>query len=178
MPTKLTDLDNGLIMIENVLLGGCSLFKPTAYEAGQKEKYNASVIFEPTDPTFLELKNRVHAIVMKLNDNKVPPIYKSCIIDGNTRKADYYHGKMTLSASTLYPVQVFDQARNLVNDDKAVFPGCIINIIISFWEDTKKRTAYANLNGVQLVQQGERLSGGGVDTTNFFQALSDEDLLG
>jgi len=172
--------DNKIIVLNNVMLGGNSLFVPSAFEEGKEPKFSAVLVMGWEDAQYKMLQKEVDSQLEALFDGSVPKNAGSCIIDGDDRTAEYYHGKVTVSASNKYRPQILGRRKEvLVADDDVLFAGCNVNALISLWRNPGKKGkgVFANLHGIQFVSSGERKGGGGIDVSKYFQELSDDDLM-
>lgn len=142
------------------------LFEPFAYQGTGKAKYSAKFL----------LDKKLHAGLIKqvaegikalsaatFKDKKTPPADKLCLKDGDLSGKDEEAGCWVLSASEDSRPVVVDRNRSpLVAEDDAIQPGFYVNGKIRLWAQDNQygKRINANLLGVQLVKEGERLGSG------------------
>lgn len=142
------------------------LFEPFAYQGAGKAKYSAKFLLNKQTHAALikQIAEGIKALsAASYKDKKVPAADKLCLKDGDLSGKDEEAGCWVLSASEDSRPVVVDRNRSpLVAEDDAIQPGYYVNAKIRLWAQDNQygKRINANLLGVQLVKEGERLGSG------------------
>lgn len=172
------------------------LYKASAMEAGQQEKYGADFILQPdsvvlrvnpdgskTKTTLKDAELAVANEAWKANGAKVLATLegsKKAIRDGDkrTNKAgdiyEGYEGNWYVTAKSPTRPLLIDQARQPVTEaDGTIYSGCYVNAIIEIYANTQptKKGVFAGLKGVQFVRDGDAFGGGAPAAANEFDVV-------
>lgn len=172
------------------------LYKASAFEAGQQEKYGADFILQPdsvvlrvnpdgskTKTTIKEAELAVATEAWKANGAKMLATLegsKKSIRDGNKRTNNSgevyegYEGNTYVTAKSPTRPLLIDQGRQPVTeDDGVIYSGCYVNAIIELYANTKPATkgVFAGLKGVQFVRDGDSFGGGAPAKADEFDAV-------
>lgn len=172
------------------------LYKASAMEAGQPEKYGADFILQPdsvvlrvnpdgtkTKTTLKDAELAVANDAWKANGAKVLATLegsKKAIRDGDkrTNKAgdiyEGYEGNTYVTAKSPTRPLLIDQQRQPVTEaDGTIYSGCYVNAIIELYANTQptKKGVFAGLKGVQFVRDGDAFGGGAPAAANEFDVV-------
>lgn len=172
------------IVLKNVRLSYEHIFRPDAIAEGSEPKYSASWIIPKDHPQIPSIK----AALVKVLDEKFPGKRKpggpwpaklhNPLKDGD-EMADTnpeYAGCYVLKSSSKNRPKVYDRRKNPITaEDEIIYSGCICNtsLTVASFDAQANKGVTVYLNGVQFVEDGERLSG--YDASNDFEALDGED---
>lgn len=172
------------------------LYKASAMEAGQQEKYGADFILQPDSvvlrvnadgtKTKTTLKDAELAVANEAWKGKgqqmldvLEPSKKS-LRDGDKRVNksgdiyEGYEGAWYVTAKTPTRPLLIDAARQPVTEaDGTIYSGCYVNAIIEIYANTqpKKKGVFAGLKGVQFVRDGDAFGGGAPAAANEFDVV-------
>lgn len=165
------------------LLYAAALFEPQRGPNGEGEpKHSATLGFPPNHPAVAAIKDGFRKVAEAKWGAKAGEMFamlkagdKLCLHDGDA-KADKegYKGMLYLSASNKLKPLVVDQLVQPVSANSGVvYSGCYVNATIELWAQDNKfgKRINASLMGVQKIRDGQRLSGGGVASTNDFEPI-------
>lgn len=179
------------IMIRNIRLSYEHIFKPSQFDESQDAKYSATLIISKDHPdlamvkkTFMEVGKE--SFPSDFTGNAWPRGYTCSLKDADTatdsngvilaEKNPVYKGCYILEAnSTRRPVTLNRNKSAVAEEDGIIYAGCWVNASIGVGGYTYgkiKKGVKAYLNGVQFVKDDEKF---GMDTTNDFDALDDDD---
>lgn len=153
----------------------CHLFKPYAYQPGQEEKYQVTVLVPKTDTaTMQRIKDAIEAakqrgITDKWN-GQCPPILNTPVYDGDgVRPSDGMpfgdeckgHWVFTASAKVDYPPEVVDKMGNPIINQSEVYSGMYGRVNVTFFPYMfgGKKGIGCGLGPVQKLRDGETLGG-------------------
>ena len=165
------------IVTPEALLCFPSLFEPKGFENSERKTYNCVLVFpKGTDLTALK------TIAKEALAEKFPSGAKSArspFRDGNEKVdewGEHFRDATYIRASSNVKPGIADRARRLVTDPDAVYAGQFVKAAVhAYGYDTKgNRGVSFGLDAVQLVRDGDPLSGGGKAAINLFECL-DED---
>lgn len=160
------------MLIENVRLSFPSLFKPTAFQAGQDPKYSATLIIPKDHPQV----DTINAAISKCAEDKwgqkagavmkAIPADKKGLRDGDSEKGhlDGFADSYFFNASTGKRPSVFHRDRTpLTAEDDVIYPGCYVNVQVEPWAQDNQYGKRINwtLRGVQFREDGESFGAGG-----------------
>ena len=151
------------------------LFKPYAYQPGQEEKYQVTVLIPKTDTATMERINAaIEAAKQKgINDKwngQCPPILNTPVYDGDgVRPSDGLpfgaeckgHWVFTASAKAEYPPEVVDKMGNPIINQSKVYSGMYGRVNVTFFPYMfgGKKGIGCGLGPVQKLRDGEALGG-------------------
>lgn len=172
------------------------LYKATALEAGQQEKFGADFILQPdsvvlrvnadgtkTKTTLKDAELAVAAEAWKANGAKILATLegsKKAIRNGDlrTNKAgevyEGYEGRTYVTAKTATrPLLVNANRQPVTEEDGTIYSGCYVNAIIELYANTQptKKGVFAGLKGVQFVRDGDAFGGGAPAAANEFDVV-------
>lgn len=146
--------------LQNVRISYARLFEPRAFAPGDPEKYSTQILIPKDDKENLEkLKNAIESAKEDLGKKVKPKI--SVWRDGDTDSSanDATAGHIFFNASASDKPPVVGKSRQPLTKDE-IWSGCYCNVIVSIYGTLKGGAKVcAGLNGVQLVQHGDRLDG-------------------
>lgn len=152
------------------------LFKPKASRPGQEPKFSLSIIIPKSDKkTIKDIKRAIENAKLLGKEKwkgKIPAVIKTTFHDGDIEKPEdpAYENAYYVSCSSYKKPPVIDADRNAIHDENDLYPGCYGRVLLNFYPydaDGSKGIA-AGLNGVQLLEEGERLGGGSIDVEEAF----------
>lgn len=151
------------------------LFKPYAYQPGQEEKYQVTVLVPKTDTaTMGRINAAIEAAKQKgINDKwngQCPPILNTPVYDGDgVRPSDGLpfgaeckgHWVFTASAKAEYPPEVVDKMGNPIINQSEVYSGMYGRVNVTFFPYMfgGKKGIGCGLGPVQKLRDGEALGG-------------------
>ena len=158
-----------------VRLSYVHLFKPYAYQAGQEEKYQVTILVPKTDQdTMARISAAIDAakqrgIADKWN-GQCPPIVQVPVYDGDgVRPTDGMpfgpecrgHFVFTASAKTDYPPEVVDRMGNPIINQSEIYSGIYGRVNVTFFPYSYggKKGIGCGLGPVQKLRDGEMLGG-------------------
>ena len=164
----------------------CHLFKPYAYQPGQEEKYQVTVLVPKTDTaTMQRIKDAIEAakqrgITDKWN-GQCPPILNTPVYDGDgVRPSDGMpfgdeckgHWVFTASAKADYPPEVVDKMGNPIINQSEVYSGMYGRVNVTFFPYMfgGKKGIGCGLGPVQKLRDGETLGGSMPSASQVFGA--------
>lgn len=153
----------------------CHLFKPYAYQPGQEEKYQVTVLVPKTDTATMQRINaaieaaKQRGIADKWN-GQCPPILSTPVYDGDgVRPSDGMpfgdeckgHWVFTASAKVDYPPEVVDKMGNPIINQSEVYSGMYGRVNVTFFPYMfgGKKGIGCGLGPVQKLRDGETLGG-------------------
>lgn len=158
-----------------VRLSYAHLFKPYAYQPGQEEKYQVTVLIPKTDTaTMGRINAAIEAAKQKgINDKwngQCPPILNTPVYDGDgVRPSDGLpfgaeckgHWVFTASAKAEYPPEVVDKMGNPIINQSEVYSGMYGRVNVTFFPYMfgGKKGIGCGLGPVQKLRDGEALGG-------------------
>lgn len=176
------------------------LFKASAFEAGQQEKYGADFILQPdsvvlrvnadgskTKTTLKEAELAVATEAWKANGAKMLASLeasKKSIRDGGKRTNNAgevyegYEGAQYVTAKTATrPLLIDAQRQPVTEEDGVIYSGCYVNAIVEIYANTKPATkgVFAQLKGVQFVRDGDAFGGGAPARADEFDVVDGAD---
>lgn len=176
------------------------LYKASAMEAGQQEKFGADFILQPdsvvlrvnadgskTKTPLREAELAVATEAWKANAAKVLATLegsKKSIRDGDLRvnKAgdvyEGYAGNWYVTAKSPTRPLLVDQNRVAVTEeDGTIYSGCYVNAIVELYANTQptKKGVFAGLKGVQFVKDGDAFGGSAPAAANEFDVVEGAD---
>lgn len=176
------------------------LYKATAMEAGQQEKFGADFILQPdsvvlrvnadgtkTKTTLKDAELAVATEAWKANGAKVLASLeasKKAIRDGSKRvnkAGDVYEGyegnTYVTAKSATRPLLVDANRQPVTEEDGAIYSGCYVNAIVELYANTQptKKGVFAGLKGVQFVKDGDAFGGGAPAAATEFDVVEGAD---
>ena len=164
----------------------CHLFKPYAYQPGQEEKYQVTVLVPKTDTaTMQRIKDAIEAAKQRgLTDKwngQCPPILNTPVYDGDgVRPSDGMpfgdeckgHWVFTASAKADYPPEVVDKMGNPIINQSEVYSGMYGRVNVTFFPYMfgGKKGIGCGLGPVQKLRDGETLGGSMPSASQVFGA--------
>ena len=151
------------------------LFKPYAYQPGQEEKYQVTILVPKTDT---DTMGRINAAIEAAKQKGIsgkwngmcPPIVPTPVYDGDgVRPSDGMtfgpeckgHWVFTASAKADYPPEVVDKAGNPIITQAEVYSGMYGRVNVTFFPYAfgGKKGVGCGLGPVQKLRDGEALGG-------------------
>ena len=151
------------------------LFKPYAYQPGQEEKYQVTILVPKTDT---DTMGRINAAIEAAKQKGIsgkwngvcPPIVPTPVYDGDgVRPSDGMafgpeckgHWVFTASAKADYPPEVVDKAGNPIITQSEVYSGMYGRVNVTFFPYAfgGKKGVGCGLGPVQKLRDGEALGG-------------------
>lgn len=176
------------------------LYKATAMEAGQQEKFGADFILQhdsvvlrvnadgtKTKTTLKDAELAVATEAWKANGAKVLASLeasKKAIRDGSKRvnkAGDVYEGyegnTYVTAKSATRPLLVDQHRQPVAEEDGAIYSGCYVNAIVELYANTQptKKGVFAGLKGVQFVKDGDAFGGGAPAAATEFDVVEGAD---
>lgn len=158
-----------------VRMSYCHLFKPYAYQPGQDEKYQVTVLVPKTD---MDTMKRINAAIEAAKqrgvsdkwNGQMPPICPTPVYDGDgVRPSDGMafgqeckgHWVFTASAKADYPPEVVDKMGNPIINQSEVYSGMYGRVNVTFFPYAYggKKGIGCGLGPVQKLRDGEALGG-------------------
>lgn len=169
-----------------VRLSYVHLFKPYAYQAGQEERYQVTVLVPKTDGTTMARMNaaieaaKQRGVSDKWNGQS-PPILATPVHDGDgVRPSDGTafgpeckgHWVFTASAKADYPPEVVDKMGNPIINQSEVYSGMYGRVNVTFFPYAfgGKKGIGCSLGPVQKLRDGESLGGSAPTAAQAFGA--------
>lgn len=166
-------------------------FKPKAFRAGQKPRFENTILLDPTNAEHKEMLKKVHAeakaLVAKAGMDWADFEEGLCFGSGDKGKKskyDGYKGMWWISASTPEdsPPQIIDRGLNELKVDaqgrepKEPYSGCYGIMLITLWLQNNEygKRINANFKVAQYIKPGPAFSNQQVDVSQHFQALEDD----
>ncbi len=186
------------IRLRNVRLSFLKLEKPEAYEAGQKEKYQATALLDPSDAEHAQQIKLVQQAALQLASDaygEVPDELKLEALqrlpfgmaEKHPKKKGYdgYKGMFYVVLSNTIKPAIADRKGDTVLPGEPEFPysGSYGNVNLSLWAllgDNRRKYGPrigANLIGVQFVRNGEAFGQAPPSAEEEFEALEDNGLV-
>lgn len=187
------------LMIQNARVSFANgLYKASAFEAGQAEKFGADFIL--TDKTTVlevradgtKVKTTLKAAELAVANEAWKGKGASMLEDleaskkayrnGNKRKNkngevyEGYEGNWYITAKNTQRPTLLDKARQPVTEeDGIIYSGCFVNVSIDLYANTKPATkgVFAALKGVQFAGDGEAFGGGGTARADEFDEVTE-----
>ena len=158
-----------------VRLSYVHLFKPYAYQAGQEEKYQVTILVPKTDQeTMARINAAIDAAKQKGTADKwngvCPPVVQTPVYDGDgVRPSDGMpfgaeckgHFVFTASAKADYPPEVVDRMGNPIINQSEIYSGIYGRVNVTFFPYAfgGKKGIGCGLGPVQKLRDGEALGG-------------------
>jgi hypothetical protein len=186
------------IALKNVRLSFPHLFEPKAFNPGQKPRYEATFLLDPS--------KKEHAAAIKLIVDTANECLERAFgetpkgiecgfqfADGETaidlggvkwrgkpKEYEGYQGMFCISTNSPNRVTVVDQRRApLAESDDRIYGGSWVNASITLWIQDNQfgKRVNANLRAVQLVNSGEAFGVRAADPEEEFEIIEDDDEL-
>lgn len=160
------------------------VFKPTAVNEGDQEKYSTAILISKKDKeTIKKVNDAVRAAYDEGKAKHKLPAFDKCktpLRDGDEERPDdeNYQGMMFMNANSSNRPGVVDENRDEIIDKEEFYSGCYGRASVNFYAFGDKHPSKGiacGLNAVQKLEDGDRLSGGGFNADDF--ANEDESLM-
>lgn len=160
-----------------------NVFEPKAISEDQEKKYSVSLIIPKSDTrTIDKIKKAVQAALEEGKSSKfggkIPAKYKNPLRDGDEERPDdeNYADSYFVNANANKKPGVVDENRDEIIDKDEFYSGCYGRASINLYafNVNGNKGIAAGLNGVQKLEDGERLGGG---VFNADEDFGDDDLL-
>lgn len=171
------------LIIKNARLSYAHLFKADAIAEGSEPKFSASIIIRKDDPQVANIKAALWKALQarfadKLKSGSWPSSLHNPLKDGDEMADDHpeYAGCWVLrSSSKTRPIVLGRRKEALTEEDGVIYSGCFCNFSLAAaaFDAQAKKGVTVYLNGVQFVQDGDRLAG--FDATNDFDSLDEDE---
>lgn len=178
------------IALKNVRLSFPRLWEPKSFEEGQKPRYEATFLLDPSDKAHLELiDKRLPAVFRELAEEAYTSkkdvenfmkVFKSSqgYADEEGKVYDGYEGMYFIASHNTQPPAIIDRDKSPLGAESGKpYAGCYVNASISFWLQDNKygKRINTNLRGVQFLRDGEAFGAGIPDVDGEFDDESDDD---
>lgn len=166
------------ITVKNVRIGYEHVFEANSFD-NNEPRYSCVLLIPKTDAANVQAISDALGEAYALGKadpkkwaGKDPAVVDYALKDGDLKdheKNPEYAGHWYINAKDKNKPLVVDRNRNLILDTSKVYSGCFCNVIVNFFPflNKGKYGISASLQGVQLVADGERLSGGGASIDDF-----------
>lgn len=176
------------------------LYKASAMEAGQQEKFGADFILQPesvvlrvnadgtkTKTTLKDAELAVATEAWKANASKILATLeasKKSVRDGSKRvnkSGDVYEGYegnwYVTAKSPTRPLLIDQNRQPVAEEDGTIYSGCYVNAIVELYANTQptKKGVFAGLKGVQFVRDGDAFGGGAPAAATEFDMVEGAD---
>ena len=170
-----------------VRLSYVNLFKPSAAQPGQEEKFSATILLPKSD---VETKQRIDAAIEAAKQKGaadkwggvIPPLVQVPIHDGDGVRpsdgmpfGDECKGcwVFTASAKVDYPPEVVDRQLNPIINQSEIYSGCYARVNVNFFPYMfgGKKGIGCGLGPVQKLEDGEPLASGAPNAKDVFSAF-------
>lgn len=167
------------MLIKNARLSFPSIFKPSAFEAGQTEKYSGTFILDPGHPQTTAIAEEMSRVAVekwgdatgKLPNGLVEILkQKPCVRKNETKvnksgdpMSGFEPGGVFFNASNSLKPTAIDQYGNEITEASGkIYAGCRVNVVVDFWAQDNKfgRRINASLGGIQFHADDEAFGGG------------------
>ena len=178
---NLTNVTTGKVRLSYV-----HVFKPYAYQPGQEEKFQVTILVPKTD---MDTINRINAAIEAAKQRGVsdkwngvcPPIVPTPVYDGDgVRPSDGMafgpeckgHWVFTASAKADYPPEVVDANLNPIINQSEIYSGIYARVNVNFFPYAfgGKKGIGCGLGPVQKLADGEALGGSAPTASQAFGA--------
>lgn len=171
------------VVTDKVRFSYAHVFKPSAMEEGQTEKYSVSVIIPKSNKKLIaKIQEAIKAATeegkVKLG-GKIPANLKTPLRDGDIDREDdeSYANSMFINANSTRKPAVVDADLDPILDADDFYSGCYGRVSLNFYayNASGNKGIAAGLGNLQKLEDGERLSGGGSTAEDDFG--SDDSML-
>ena len=174
--------EDNIIMLHNVRLAFPELWTAKKVNDEGKAAFSASFLFPPDHPAAATVKVAIAKTAKAKWGAKAGEILqalvaadKVCLHNGDTKSnLEGYSGNLFVSArGPVRPLVLNDDKSPLTEADGRPYSGCFVNAQIAIWaqQNTYGKRINAQLRGVQFLRDGEAFSGGGVASSDEFDAV-------
>ncbi len=191
------------IQLKNVRLSFARLFVPKAFREGQKARYEASFLLDPSNEEHQEqietLQRAALGVIKAKHNGKVPKALDLCFgyADGDPIKVgpnkytnkpkeyDGYEGMLAVSSANTTQPKVVGRKRDpdtgkfevVTEESGEVYSGCYVNATITLWAQDNEfgKRVNANLRAVQYVSKGDAFGVAPVDADDEFDEVQVDD---
>ncbi len=179
-----------VIKFENVRLSYAKLFTARPFEEGQTPRFEASFLFDPSNPDHAakikEIKIAARNLMVEaFGENFAPRDLRGvCFGDGDKKDKipDGYVGMFYVNTANTTRPAVANRTGNPVveGDPQTPYSGCYVNATITLWAQNNRygKRINGNLRGVQFVKDGEAFGQAPVSAESEFDALEDNSPVG
>jgi hypothetical protein len=160
-----------VIQLPHVRLSFPRLFVPRAFREGQKKRYEATFLLDPTHPVHAKqikvIQKNAEDLIKEVCKGKVPSDVVYCFGDGDDKEYDGYAGMFRIATNKKEeegrPTVVTKDGTPVhgPNEDQCPYPGCYVDATITLWsmnDSQYGRKLNANLRAVRFCQDGEAFS--------------------
>ncbi len=191
------------IQLKNVRLSFARLFEPKAFREGQKARFEASFLLDPSNEEHQaqieEIQEKALAVIKAKHNGKIPKALDLCFgyADGDPIKVgpnkytnkpkeyDGYEGMLAISSANTTQPKVVGRKRDpdtgkfeaLTGESGVVYSGCYVNATLTLWAQDNEfgKRVNANLRAVQFVRNGEAFGVAPVDADDEFDEVQVDD---
>lgn len=191
-----------VIKLQNVRLSFPNLWVPKAFEEGQKPRYEATFILDPSNDEHAgiikQLRQAAFEVAKETYSGEMPKSVKMCFgnSDGtpvkvgpngyrnDVKEYDGYEEMFYIGSANKTKPKVVDRARDdagkfplITEESGRVYGGCFVNGTITLWGQNNKfgKRINANLRAVQFVRDGEAFGVAPVDSDAEFDEVEIEE---
>ena len=160
-----------------------NIWEPKAINGGE-EKYSVSCIIPKTDKkTLTKIHKAIEAAkeagLSKRFGGKIPPNLRLPLRDGDIDRPDdeAYAGAMFVNANAKDAPQIVDRKVQPILDPMECGSGDYCNVSVNFfaYNANGNKGIGAGLGNIQLIKNGERLSGRASASSDFTEVEDDDD---
>ena len=179
-----------VIKVQKARLSFPRLFVPKAFSVGQKPRYEATFLLDPSNKehaaTIAQIKAEAKRVATEKWNDKIPKNLHKCYGTAEEMGKEYdgYAGMFCIASANKRRPRVLNRDRSdIVEDNGELYAGCYVNGSIDLWawdyrdpESGKilKQGINANLRGVQKNSDGESFGVRPADVEEEFDALEDD----
>jgi len=153
------------VTLQGVKLSYPHLFQARIVKQGDDPKFGAAFLIPKNHPCVPQVQQAIQAEKNNSWGASVPPTVTATLYDGdtdpkyNTVPENRGHFILNTSSSAEQPPTLVDANLQKVINPATFYAGCFVNADIGFYSYDKgvSKGIAAGLNGVQFVQDGERL---------------------
>lgn len=152
------------MLVENARISFPNIFRPSAFQPGQDEKYSATFILKKGSAAHKAVEQEAERVIKEKWPKGAPKGLKMCLRDGEEKDMDGFgEDVMFFNASNKKRPGVFDRDRTpLVEADGKPYAGSYVNAIVDIWaqDNAYGKRINASLTGVQFAKDGDGFGGG------------------
>lgn len=179
--------DSDKITLKNVRLSFPRLFEARAFQEGQKPRYEATFLLDPSDKEHARQIKEIKQAALKVAREKwgkdIPKNLKKNfgLADEEGLEYDGYEGmfffRSALPADRGRPPVVDRRKSPITAEDGVIYAGCYVNATVSVWaqDNNYGKRINGTLRAVQFVKDGEAFGAPPVDADEEFDELPEDE---
>lgn len=157
-------------------LSYASIWEPSESMGGGDPKYRTAVLVPKSDKKTIEMINAAIEKAKQIGavkkwGGKIPGNLKLPMHDGDIERPDdeNYEDMLFFNCSSKDAPQIVDRNVETITDPMMVYSGCYCNVSVSFYpyNSNGSKGIAAGLGNIQLIKEGERLSGKAPASSDF-----------